>query len=92
MTFNAETFNAELTASESKLAVFHLEVVPMVDRCAVCGDPVPEGRHVCPLCEDRYAEGKRNDQCMVVDSGNLRRRSVWRVFSRLSKRRQQKQR
>jgi hypothetical protein len=30
VTFNAETFNAELTASESKLAVFYLEVVPMV--------------------------------------------------------------
>jgi hypothetical protein len=30
VTFSAETFNAELTASESKLAVFHLEVVPMV--------------------------------------------------------------
>jgi hypothetical protein len=30
VTFCAETFNAELTASESKLAVFYLEVVPMV--------------------------------------------------------------
>ena len=30
VTFCAETFNAELTASGSKLAVFYLEVVSMV--------------------------------------------------------------
>ena len=30
----------------------------MVDRCAVCGDPVPEGRQICPICEDIKARGK----------------------------------
>lgn len=23
----------------------------MVDRCAMCGDIIPEGRHICLLCE-----------------------------------------
>lgn len=24
----------------------------MVDRCICCGDIIPEGRQVCPACED----------------------------------------
>lgn len=24
----------------------------MVDRCVMCGDIIPEGRQVCPSCED----------------------------------------
>ena len=28
-----------------------------VDRCIICGAPVPEGRMVCPMCED----GKKRD-------------------------------
>lgn len=47
---------------------------PVVDRCAICGEPVPEGRQVCPLCQDKYTKGEDDhDQCMVVDPGG-----VWR--------------
>lgn len=24
-----------------------------VDRCVCCGEPVPEGRQVCPICEEK---------------------------------------
>lgn len=24
--------------------------MPGVDRCIICGDVIPEGRHVCPRC------------------------------------------
>lgn len=26
----------------------------MEDHCVVCGDVVPEGRHVCPICNLEY--------------------------------------
>ena len=26
------------------------------NRCIMCGDPIPEGRQVCPLCEARAEE------------------------------------
>lgn len=54
----------------------------MVDRCAMCGDPVPEGRQVCPICEDKIAEGKTDDQCVVADSGRVRRRRIRDLFNR----------
>ena len=25
----------------------------MEDRCVICGDIIPEGRQVCPNCEDK---------------------------------------
>ena len=31
------------------------------NRCVVCGDVIPEGRQVCPICEAR-AEDAREDQ------------------------------
>ena len=30
------------------------------NRCICCGDVIPEGRHVCPICEAR-AEDKREE-------------------------------
>lgn len=24
-----------------------------VDKCVICGEPIPEGRQVCPLCENQ---------------------------------------
>ena len=33
----------------------------MVDRCVCCGEIIPEGRHICPLCEQgktpRFGKG-----------------------------------
>ena len=26
----------------------------MVDRCVCCGEVIPEGRHVCPICEKAH--------------------------------------
>ena len=28
----------------------------MEDRCVMCGDIIPEGRHVCPICNREYGE------------------------------------
>ncbi|MBR5109883.1 MAG: hypothetical protein IK099_06780 [Clostridia bacterium] len=28
----------------------------MEDRCVICGEIIPEGRQVCPLCEKKYGE------------------------------------
>lgn len=25
----------------------------MCNRCVICGDPIPEDRQVCPICEDK---------------------------------------
>lgn len=30
------------------------------NRCLFCGQPVPEGRHVCPTCEKLAMDGKMN--------------------------------
>lgn len=35
--------------------------MPDADRCACCGEIIPEGRQVCPQCEDG-AEGEKKDR------------------------------
>ena len=30
--------------------------------CIVCGDPIPEGRQVCPICEARAEDAKEREQ------------------------------
>lgn len=37
----------------------------MVDRCVICGEPVPEGRQVCPICIERTV-GEQPDMVAVV--------------------------
>ena len=61
----------------------------MVDRCAICGDPVPEGREVCPLCQDKIMEGMHHDQRVVADSGGTHRRRFRDIFARRRKRREE---
>lgn len=34
----------------------------MVDRCLICGEIVPEGRNVCPSCENLYVNRTPNNQ------------------------------
>ena len=58
----------------------------MVDRCAICGDPIPEGRQVCPLCEDKYTGELNHDKCVVADTGHFRRRRLRDLFARHHKR------
>ncbi len=44
----------------------------MEDRCILCGDIIPEGRMVCPLCEDdpsrlhKKKDKKKNKFFVVV--------------------------
>ena len=33
----------------------------MVDRCVICGEPVPEGRQVCPACIERTVGREQDD-------------------------------
>lgn len=34
------------------------------DRCAVCGDPIPEGRQVCPICADAAEQADFEERCI----------------------------
>lgn len=34
----------------------------MEERCVICGEIIPEGRQVCPLCEKKY--GGKDDSDM----------------------------
>ena len=34
----------------------------MEERCVICGESIPEGRQVCPLCEKKY--GGKDDSDM----------------------------
>ena len=58
----------------------------MVDRCAICGDPIPEGRQVCPLCQDKYTGGVHHDQRVVADTGHPGRRRLLDLLTRHHKR------
>ena len=33
----------------------------MVDRCIVCGEIIPEGRQVCPKCENKPLPEKKHE-------------------------------
>lgn len=35
-----------------------------VDRCVICGEEIPEGRHVCPRCEAKARDGLP-DRCVM---------------------------
>ena len=61
----------------------------MVDRCVACGEVIPEGLMVCPLCEAKANQGNRrpgspslwrwvHDIGVVVGRRFLRRRNVRR--------------
>ena len=34
----------------------------MEDRCVICGESIPEGRQVCPLCEKKYGGDDDSDK------------------------------
>lgn len=34
-----------------------------VDTCIICGEPIPEGVQVCPLCEAGMKKDDTNDEC-----------------------------
>ena len=33
----------------------------MEETCVICGEPVPEGRMVCPNCERKWKNEQKND-------------------------------
>lgn len=41
----------------------------MTERCILCGEEIPEGRQVCPICEHElktrvyYCDAQKNTQC-----------------------------
>jgi hypothetical protein len=44
----------------------------MIDRCVCCGSEIPEGRQVCPRCEDicnrcQYEDTVMCDSCLKRD-------------------------
>ena len=39
----------------------------MVDTCVICGEPVPEGRQVCPVCIDKSQEAKADGGKLELD-------------------------
>ena len=52
----------------------------MVDRCVICGEIIPEGRQVCPMCEGRRDadELDRMDLCRIRMPGRHGRDIRWR--------------
>lgn len=36
----------------------------MIERCVCCGEPVPEGRQVCPQCEQKAHDDMR-ERCVM---------------------------
>lgn len=41
------------------------------DTCVTCGEPIPEGRHVCPNCEAKYE--KENDREPAIQKSRRRK-------------------
>ena len=32
------------------------------ERCLLCGEPIPEGTQVCPVCMEKYTKGELDAQ------------------------------
>lgn len=32
------------------------------ERCLLCGEPIPEGAQICPICMEKYASGEVDKQ------------------------------
>lgn len=43
----------------------------MEDRCVMCGEIIPEGRMVCPVCEERVLT-RKGEQTMKTGTRNNR--------------------
>lgn len=70
------------------------------ERCLLCGEPIPEGTQVCPVCMEKYTEGEMDAQAAqelrdVADilsitantDGNIKRcmEAVIRIADRLER-------
>ena len=47
----------------------------MVDRCVMCGEIIPEGRQICPLCEQGKTPKMANKK-RLIDANALKRQFV----------------
>lgn len=71
------------------------------ERCLLCGEPIPEGTQVCPVCMEKYTEGELDAQVAqelrdIADilsitantDGNIKRsmEALLRIADRLSRR------
>ena len=45
----------------------------MEDHCVMCGEIVPEGRQVCPLCEKKYGGADNSNSQAVFLSQKIRK-------------------
>ena len=41
----------------------------MADRCICCGEIIPEGRLVCPLCESKWEQADKVDFDYTAEDG-----------------------
>ena len=46
------------------------EMMDMGNICICCGDPIPEGRQVCPICEDRAEEAAHQQRRDTDEEGS----------------------
>ena len=49
----------------------------MTDTCVCCGEVIPEGRMVCPICE---AEAAENEGVICFPQRSTVTRRLWRRF------------
>lgn len=71
------------------------------ERCLLCGEPIPEGTQVCPVCMEKYTKGELDAQVAqelrdIADifsitantDGNIKRsmEALLRIADRLSRR------
>ncbi len=40
-----------------------------VDRCLMCGEVIPEGRMICPICENKITRSNNQNMYIKLDSG-----------------------
>lgn len=38
-----------------------IHISPPVDVCAICGCVIPEGRQICPDCEEKWGKSRSED-------------------------------
>ncbi len=45
-----------MNKNEKKSKPIQIRVGPSVDYCVICGERVPEGYDICPLCRDKHSK------------------------------------
>jgi len=48
--------------------------------CVVCGAPVPEGRQICPNCEEKYFGNKKDNDKQDDEWGEWKEKQILEQF------------